>query len=294
MDIDYLIVATDFTNYASTAARWAHHMREKLGAEVIVCHVVEVTVVNWFTNATETLDDEELHQRACKNLETWYRDVTGESPDRIELRVGSPHAQLADFVDELDGNSMTVAAMSGKSGGAKFFLGSTARMLTSRPNAPVVIVHPDHEYPIQGNPIVVGTDFSENAMGAIEFAIELGEVVQSAISIVHANPAPRVTVFDGGEIPIGLLQESANTWSRHRMETLEENLSAREGLDYETSIVQNEPAEAIREHAERNSADFVILAHSGESHLAQTVLGSVAQRVLNRMPTTLVIVPGRR
>lgn len=291
MNIDYLIVATDLTNYASTAARWAHNMNSRLGAEVVLCHVIEVTLRDWFRSSTDSLNDDEFVDEARAHIDTWYRDVTGESPDRIELRAGSPHRELNQLVDELDGNSIIVTAMSGKGAAAKFFLGSTARMIASEPTCPVIIVHPDHEYPLAANPIVVGTDFSPNAESAIEFSFALAREISSSVSILHANPAPMVSVFDGGEIPVGLLQESADAWSKTRMSELESRLNSIDDIDIETMIVRDDAARALSEHVQRLGSDLIVLGHSGESRLARTILGSVAQRVLNKMPTTLVIVP---
>ena len=292
MKFDHIIIATDLSENCGSAARWAAGVKDRLGAKIVVTHIIEMTVKNWISSAFDMFEDDgEARQRAENNVRNWYKDMTGENPDIVQVRGGSVRRQLKEIDDTLRGSNLVVMNASGRSAVGRFFLGSNVRNVVAAPPCPIVIVHPEHDRLENKHPIVVGTDFSANADKAIEIAVQFGHLTDATIDIVHANPMPPVLVFDGGDIPVGSFEQAALEWSNQQMDELIARHKEFASIQYSTTISQESPSTALASHAEANNSSLVILGHSGESELMQNVLGSVAQRTLNSLPCTLIIVP---
>ncbi len=174
--------------------------------------------------------------------------------------------------------------MSGKGAFTRFFLGSTAHALASQPPAPVAVIHPEHTQIKEGVPIVTGTDLSYNGQRAVTFAAQLSEHLEVPLEIVHAYGAPTSPLVNL-ESP-----ESEESISKGVQRVVERN-QALAGVDYRVRVLYDDPGEAIVEHARSLDSDLIVLGHSGETLFVQSVLGSVAQRVLNHMPCSMLIVP---
>lgn len=290
MKITDIYVATDLSEVSRSAARWAHNVKTALGATVTVIHIVEVTVSNWLTSAMDTFENHDRVEKAKTNIRLWYKDATGEEPDDVDIRMGSPVKQINAIVEPNAATSLLVMAQSGKGALEKFFLGSTVRRVAAYPACPLIVVHPEHEGLEPTKPIVVGTDFSATGEHAVRAAIDFANLLQSPVHIVHANPAPPVLVFEGADVPIESLQASAIEWSKSSMAELLAKLpECVAGIT--TEIATELPVTALQNAVEKHHAGLLVVGHSGESELMQHVLGSTAQRCLSGMPCTLAIMP---
>ncbi len=291
MKIQDIYVATDLSEVSASAARWAQNAKASFGSEVTVAYVVEVSVSNWFSNAMDTFEDHQRVEKAKENIRSWYKDATGELPDHVDIRTGSPASQLAQIIGAEGDKSLLVMARSGKGPVQKFFLGSTVSRVASMPPCPLVIVHPEHETLEPTHPVVVGTDFSPNGNHAVEVAAKFADALGSPLHIVHANPSPQILVFDGADVPVDAMQASAKLWSSAAMQDLMNKMTPTAGPDLTAEVSGDLPAVALAEAVKSRSAGLLIVGHSGESELMQQVLGSTAQRCLSEMPCTLIILP---
>lgn len=286
MQIANILVATDLSEHCGAAAMWAQQFKERTGAaRVIVGHIVEISVSSWLKSAYEVLEDDQKRQEAEQKLAEWYTEHTGAQPDEVALRAGSCLAQLSEIVEELEGPTLLVVSMSGKGAFTRFFLGSTAYALASQPPCPVAIIHPEHSQLKEGTPIVSGTDLSHNAQKAVAYAARIAVGLGVPLEIVHGHGAPTS--------PLVNLEpnESQETTATTVTDAIRRGPGLPDDLDYRIRVIYDDPADAIVEHAKSLDADLVVLGHSGESVLVQSVLGSVAQRVVNHMPCSMVIVP---
>ena len=294
MKIQDIYVATDLSEVSASAARWAQNAKASFGAKVTVAHVVEVSVSNWFSSAMDTFEDHQRVEKAKDNIRTWYKDATGELPDYVDIRMGSPASQLTEIVGDEGKKSMIVMARSGKGSVSKFFLGSTVSRVAAMPPCPLVVVHPEHESLEASKAIIVGTDFSPNGNAAVAAAAEFAKELGSPLHIVHDNPTPPILVFDGADVPVESMQASAKLWSNAAMQDLMNKLSLSVGANLSAEISGDLPAVALAEAVKSRSAGLMIVGHSGESELMQHVLGSTAQRCLTEMPCTLIILPSNK
>ncbi|GEM_PF-1932700 len=291
MKIDNVIIATDMSETAAAAAKWGMSFAKTLGVDVVLAHVIEVSLGGWLKGTFEIMEDENKLNFAKEKLKKWCVDATGSAPDAIEIRAGGTLHQLKAIATEWEGHSVIVVAQSGASAIEKLLLGSTAQRLASQPPCPLIIVHPEHtEFTVPAT-LVCGTDFSPNANLALDFAVEICEKTKSKIIVTHGHKTPVLgSIFDAGAEAVIALQQSIEEMEAVKMDALGKGLKEK-GIETKTLIVEEDPSTLIIATARSEKADLVIVGHGGESPLVQNILGSVAQKVLGKMPTTFVIVP---
>jgi nucleotide-binding universal stress UspA family protein len=137
--------------------------------------------------------------------------------------------------------------------------------------------------------IAVGTDGSDTASKAVEFALDLAEKYGSHV-VVASSYRP---VSEGR-----LRQEQREApediqWSINPMEDVEANLRRVEesakarGLKATTAAREGDPADVLCEIAEQHNADLLVVGNKG---MQRRVLGSVPNSVSHKAPCSVVIV----
>ena len=137
--------------------------------------------------------------------------------------------------------------------------------------------------------VAVGTDGSDRAAKAVEFAIEMAKRFDAklvAISSYHPVSESRVRQE----------QEDAPQdvqWSINPMEDVDAILSSVEsraleaGVEVTTVSSQGHPADVLVKHAEEQGADVLVVGNRG---MHRRVLGSVPNTVTHKAHCTVVVV----
>lgn len=137
--------------------------------------------------------------------------------------------------------------------------------------------------------IVVGTDFSEAATGALRFAIDLASMNQAEVVIVNAID-PMITTLD---VPVQTIIDDVRTGlEQAAAAVLKRNVKASTRQEF------GKPWWVINETASKVEADLVIVAShghaAGHSRLAEglaRLLGSTADRVVRSCRAPVLVVP---
>jgi nucleotide-binding universal stress UspA family protein len=140
--------------------------------------------------------------------------------------------------------------------------------------------------------IVVPTDFSPIADGALDTAISLARLAGAQIAVVHVS-APVVVLPPPFElVPVPSLFPDL---PRRLQEALEARAArVREaGLAVETEELAGATHMEIVRYAKETSADLLVMGTHGRGALGHAVLGSVVERVLHRAPCPVLAVPER-
>ncbi|MCL4839414.1 MAG: universal stress protein [Thermoanaerobaculia bacterium] len=286
------VAGTDFSPAAATAQRWAEHLARARGAELHLVHALRI-----YGPPTDFLVSppdytEELQSRAVARLdEAVDRARAGGADARAAFRLGDPHRALLEAAEEL-GADLLVVGTRGSSGLEHFLLGSTAERVIERAGCPVLTVHPDQEPP--AGPVahlLVPTDFSDDAEMAVAAALELvapgGRELR--LTLLHAYYLPiEYTAY--GTIPTSprYLEDVAGA-AEGRLKEVAERL-ARPGLTVETRATEGFPPEAVLTAARELGVDLIAMGTRGRTGLEHLLLGSTAERVVQRAPCPVLTV----
>jgi len=138
--------------------------------------------------------------------------------------------------------------------------------------------------------IVVGTDGSAPANGAVSVAAELARAGGGTLHIVSAykNSAAALMASGVATPPVDVELEAT---AKRMLDNLAAGLSGRD-LEVHTYACQGDAAEAIISVAETIAADLIVVGNKGMSG-ARRLLGSVPNSVSHRADCSVLIVQTR-
>jgi nucleotide-binding universal stress UspA family protein len=131
--------------------------------------------------------------------------------------------------------------------------------------------------------IVVGMDFSDGAIRALEYALEQAKVVGASIACVHAyEDAPGTPAFHD---PAPAIRQQ-----------LEEVIALRtppaSNVHIDCVVRRGPPWEKLANVARELGADIIVVGADGQRGAArQGLLGTVASRLVTTSPRSVVVVP---
>ncbi len=141
--------------------------------------------------------------------------------------------------------------------------------------------------------ILVPIDFSDNARAAIEWAAHLAGEQESKLVLFHAYHLPvEFQQLEGAYLPpdfwANVKAEAQESLTRYETE-LRNN-----GRCVESVVREGYAATAIVEEATERGADLIVIGTHGLSGLKHLVLGSIAERVVQKAPCPVLTVKADR
>lgn len=287
-----ILVATDFSRTAEAAADWAASIARGLGARVHLLHVLTLPAPQpHYTPAPSDLQSA-LQDAALEQLSRGASRLAGrEIPVETDLQVGIPSQTIVRVSKDLD-PVLLVIGTRGLTGLSHLLLGSTAERVVQRAECPVLTIHPEdvgEHRPIET--ILVPTDFSEDAKKAVRLAHRLLSRFErkTRLVLLHAFNLPiEYTAY--GPIPTSVnYLEDAGIEAEQQLGEIADELRT-EGLEVETVAREGYPPEVICQQAEELKADLIAMGTHGRSGLAHLLLGSTAERVVQKAPCPVMTI----
>ena len=289
-----VLAGTDFSVVAEAAVEQAARLAAAAGAELRLVHAQSYAEAAEAAAAQEPATLEAMRAQALRQLEQGAAELR-----RRGLVVstcvehGQPSAVLLAEAAAW-GADLLVAGTRGLGGVRRLLLGSTARLLAERAACPVLVVHgPTPERRTAHRRVLVATDFSADAQGAVRRAAELlGLSGHDTVVLTHAVHAPAMVgsataPFDSAEVH-ALVRHEAEVELDREAEALRAA-----GLEVKVQLLDGVPPETLVREARDLDADFVVIGSSGRTGLSRLLLGSTAERVLQLAPCPVLVVPSR-
>jgi nucleotide-binding universal stress UspA family protein len=288
-----ILVATDFSDTAEAAIQWAIEIARPHRSRLVLVHglTLPVQVPDYLPSIPPDFGDE-LRRAALARLDESAEKVMAAGVEAgVELRIGIP-SQVILEVERETAPDLIVIGTSGITGLSHLLLGSTAERVVQRATCPVLTIHPDdagHHRPIRT--VVVPTDFSEDAGRALVTANGLLRRIERDVKLVlvHAFHLPiEYTAY--GPIPtsVNYLHDVGADAEAKLGELAAE--FAREGLAVDTACREGYAPDVIVAEATARNADLIAMGTHGRSGLAHLLLGSTAERVVQKAPCPVMTV----
>ena len=137
--------------------------------------------------------------------------------------------------------------------------------------------------------ILVPLDFSENTPALLEWAAHLAEEHSSQVILLHAYHLPvEFQQLEGAYLPPDFWA-SVKSEAEQQLGEHAEMFRAR-GLSVETAVCEGYAATVIIEEAARLDVDLIVIGTHGLSGLKHLLLGSIAERVVQKAPCPVLTV----
>ena len=142
---------------------------------------------------------------------------------------------------------------------------------------------------IQVRRILVPIDFSEHADAVVEWAAHLAEEHSSEIVLLNVYHLPvEFQQMEGAYLPADFWA-SVKQDAKQQLARYGDRLRAR-GLSVMEVAREGYPATVIEEEVERQHADLVVIGSRGRTGLKHLLLGSIAERVVQKAPCPVLTV----
>ncbi|MFU8805875.1 MAG: universal stress protein [Bradymonadaceae bacterium] len=292
-----IMLATDLSEEARGAADWAFEWasgQDTDPVKIVVVHVITTDELALRRVVYNVSDDEHLEAIQEEVIE-WLAPHRREDVDiEIAVYAGSPIRELRRASEE-HGPSWLVLAMSGKGFLGKLFLGSTASRIAHDPPCPTFIHHPDG-IDSKTPHVIAAMDFSETSAKAALGAARVAKLMGGRLSLVHVIELPKMvpSLAESTIHPQSISKhiEDSTTWAR---EQLAEFVAGHPGdfvnLATTLEVLPGYPAHELIAFARAEGGDILVLGNAGRSALGNFLMGSVATRVVQDMPCTILIFP---
>ena len=142
------------------------------------------------------------------------------------------------------------------------------------------------------NRILVPIDFSAHSEKAIRYATTLANKFGARLSLLHVIEDPFVTGAWQAEVFVPNIPELLNDLIKAAKAQLAERKKdlAAHGFIIETAVITGRPATAIVEQASTGRFDVIVMGTHGRTGLTHALLGSVAERVVQKAPCPVLTV----
>ncbi len=293
MQIDQILVPTDFSENAQHAVDYAVALAKQCSAKLHLLHtpvvptylLMDLSYSPGPEAVTRILNDsqEALDAQAAAIANAGVEHFTA-------IREGTVHEVIRDYAKEHDVD-LVVVGTHGRTGVSKLMYGSVTERVIKTVHTPIIVVPPGgHEKPPYD--IVVSYDFSGPAKRAAEVARAIHDVFGGSLHLVHSYLDVWGEYTDRGAV-VGEAAEKRRAALRLGLqEMLEEDAKELFSLapeSVQTHLVTGDPAEGVLAVAEDVGATLICAGTTGKSGIERLLIGSVARRLLHDSKVPLLL-----
>tara|TARA_R110002167_G_scaffold33327_3_gene107060 strand:+ start:168 stop:1034 length:867 start_codon:yes stop_codon:yes gene_type:complete len=187
-----ILYATDYSDNAIAALKYAYQMSVKLDARLVITHVFDYPTVLGMEGLDEPFPH--LEQNAFRmhrsKLGEFCQKHLGDNWDnpKIQLEAVENTSVITGILSKAEEwhASVIVVGMKGESLLVEILMGSTTKRLIEMAPCPILAIPADSTYAAIQT-IVYATDFEEEDIHAIKKLVEIAEPLSAKIKIVHIS-----------------------------------------------------------------------------------------------------------
>jgi nucleotide-binding universal stress UspA family protein len=282
MKLHRFLVPIDFSEHSEKAFDYALALAERLSAQITCVNIDELFRSVYPEDSLQLYSNENvIRDRIEKIQEQIQAYVKKAQEKRIDahyaiVRGDSVSEKLLEHIrgEQYD---LVVMGTHGRTGMKHLFLGSIAEKIVRLSPTPVLTVHKCVEScPLEN--ILVPVDFSQYSREALESAHEIAQKVGAKITIIHVIERVIYPAFyPEGYYPI---MDFEPTLHKQVLENIDTFFKQIPKLTAGKVVTAGRPSDEIKNYAENNDMDLIIMATRGLSGLQHLIVGSTAERVV--------------
>jgi len=280
MQLNHIIVATDFSAHSDTAIHHGIRIARATGAELRIIHVLEAPA-----------DEGALHAA----VDRWHADTEGRLARQVEPYTADDTDMTQEIVDApsvVEGlqsiantyhADLLIVGSRGLTGLKQILLGSAARRALRTVETHVMVARGDAPATSYQR-VLIPTDFSVPAEKALQLALALA-APDARFDLVHFWSVPEAARGDEySDLVIGTLAASVKKRGQKLLESF-----LQDAPNATFSPIQASPERGIAERLESGDYDLVVVGSYGRSKLRRWLLGSVAEATARIAPCAVAV-----
>lgn len=282
-----IVVGVDQSPQAVAAAAFAWELARLAGAECYFVHgtrpMVTSSAAVEFVADVDALLAQQVDAARMGVAAALARALPAEAVGRLEVRLGRGAAVISEVARE---RKAALIVLGGKHHSAlgRWMGGSTAHHVLRATDIPLLVTG---ERPGPIRRVLVAADLSYAVKPTCEAALRLAQLFGAQVRVLHAvEPVPILA-----EMPLVFDEEAFYRDAEQQFARSVELLLA--GRPAETVARRGPAAEVIAQEVRQWGADLVALGSHGKGWMDRLLLGSTTERLLDQLPSSLLVVPVR-
>jgi nucleotide-binding universal stress UspA family protein len=280
-----IMAATDLSESADEGVRQADDWAKRLSANLIVCHVTPSHPRFTSKHVGEADVDAERVEAVAKRVSDLTQRRRGEF--QIVIAKGSPATRIVDVAGEVH-SDLVVIGTRGESGLDRILVGGTSERVVR--DAPCSVLVARRTTPT--GLILAATDLSDPSLPAVTVAAEEARRRGARLHVLQ-NVDPWPLPVPSIEIALGaagyLIDETMAKEERERVAHHLHELMALVHVESDCLTTSGAPDVEIVRAARRMKCELLVIGTHGRTGLARLALGSVAERVIETAPCSVLV-----
>lgn len=282
-----ILVGVDRTPASAEAVRLAVALAERAGVSCRFVHAVPEVWGLGVVPSTVAGGPEAVNRAGAEASARAVRAaLRGTVPDvalrRLEVRVGRPGRVLTEAAEQ-SGAGLIVVGGKPHTMLGRWLAGSTAHAVVRTAAVPVLIAAggalPQHR-------VLCAVDISDGSPSVVRAAARWSQLLAADLTVMHAiQPLP---AFADAALAISSAEHRI-----HAEEALVRTVWPVVPDGAERLVRDGVPEQLITDEVERGDVDLVVVGSHGRGWVDRMLLGSVTERLLSLLPTSLLVVPAR-
>jgi nucleotide-binding universal stress UspA family protein len=274
-----LVVGLDGSDESFLALRWAVAVSELSKVPVRAVEAWSYPTLSVWPGREALASPADMDNRTVEDLRGIVTRVLGDIPPLVTVEALRGPAAAA-ILQTLAPDDVLVLGTRGRGGFAGLLLGSVSRECIEYAQCPVVIVRHDRPPVDKDGVILVGTDGSDDAARALDWAVSIGKLTGASVAALYA--------WESGASEVRpRLHRRLQAEARSSIETW----VAERGGTVKSIEVEGDARAKIVEVAERMDAKLVVVGRRGTSRLRGLGAGGVSSYLVSNSPTTVAVIP---
>ena len=276
-----ILLATDLSARGDRALDRALQLAKELDTKLVVLHVMENHGVS------ARLTTPVWRRLAADHKSVAERELAEDLANagiatEVVVVTGDPLVRIMETADSF-GCSLIIAGIARDETLGRLLLGTTVEKLARQARQPVLVVKNRPRKPYRD--VLVATDFSAGSRQALRAALQL--VPNADLTLFHAYDVP----FQGKNVPDDAVTRSFyHAAEQSSREVIAETPELADVTPPKVVLECGQPETVLSEYSFNHRSDLVVTGTHGRTGLLRTAIGSVAERLLEALPSDVLIV----
>ncbi|PSQ95816.1 MAG: universal stress protein [Bacteroidetes bacterium SW_9_63_38] len=299
MNVDNVLIPTDFSACADHALTHALEVADRFGARLHILHVVNELDPDWYGIS----DAQERAVKLRDQIREEARDRLEElAPDReldttVSLQLSFDVADtIYEYVDERD-IDLVVMGTHGRQGLDRLLLGNVAHKIIRHLPCPVMTVREEvpwtGEEDVSYEDVLTPVDFSEHSQAALKVSKTFSSAYAARLHLLFVAEKRTVPTFsDTGTPGIGVVEMDPEIVANAEkaLKQLNENVGGPE-VESRYHVREGDVSSDIVDFSETHGIDLIVMATRGLTGVSRFLIGSNTERIVRVAPCPVLTIP---
>jgi nucleotide-binding universal stress UspA family protein len=289
--INKILVPLDGSQDAETILPYVERLATAMNARVLLLAAVD-RPRDWGEDTGGDLKGERHEAESyLRRLQARLASATGNDVE-AEVVASEPAAAVL-AASEKQQPDLIAMTTHGRSGVARWVLGSVAAKLLHATHTPMLVVRPPTDGKQSDAPtltkILVPLDGSELSASVLPFAADLAKSLGASVMLFHAVLEPVMTYPAGGAVFDSGALKGMEAGAHEYLAAVARDLDDK-GVKTNREVAIGNATDGIVWAAEREGAELIVMSTHGRSGIGRIVLGSIADAVVRRTSLPVILV----